>query len=227
MNYVSILGDSISTFEGQNPHGFLVYYTNTMQAENGLLSVENTWWAKVLRALNAQLCVNNSYSGSMVSGSCFPAGISDRRLMYLHTDEKPNLILIYMGLNDYAHGVSSLHNDETDFQDPVYCFEDAYDIMLGKIRKYYPDATVICSTLIRPFVIGYENLNFPEVYKGAVFEDYNAAIRKSAHKHDCQLADLSSYNEKYETIDGVHPTVNGQLTFADLWIKCLIDLGLC
>ena len=76
MRMVSIVGDSVSTFEGYNPQGYAVFYDREMQVRNELNSVYDTWWAKVNQALHAFLCVNNSYSGSKVSGKVFPAGES-------------------------------------------------------------------------------------------------------------------------------------------------------
>ncbi|HAL58343.1 MAG TPA: GDSL family lipase, partial [Sarcina sp.] len=106
MRLVSVLGDSISTFEGYNPEDYAVYYDKYMQDWNGLRNVEDTWWARVIRSLHARLCVNNSYSGSRVTGETFPAGASEERLRNLGTEENdPDLILIYMGLNDFAGGI--------------------------------------------------------------------------------------------------------------------------
>ena len=82
---VSFLGDSISTYSGFNPKGYAVFYDEEMQRCNGLNSVYDTWWAKVNLALHAYLCVNNSYSGSRVSGVEFPAGCCSERIMHLHT----------------------------------------------------------------------------------------------------------------------------------------------
>lgn len=81
--FVSILGDSISTYNGFNPHGYAVFYDEEMQKRNGLNSVYDTWWAKVNQELRAYLCVNNSYSGSRVSGMDFPAGCCLERIMHL------------------------------------------------------------------------------------------------------------------------------------------------
>ena len=43
MKSVSILGDSISTFEGFNPDGYAVFYTPASQEANGLNGVFDTW----------------------------------------------------------------------------------------------------------------------------------------------------------------------------------------
>lgn len=69
---ISIMGDSISTFESFNPDGYCVFYDEQMQYINGLTLVNDTWWAQVIQALHGELCVNNSYSGSKVSGEGFP-----------------------------------------------------------------------------------------------------------------------------------------------------------
>ena len=59
MILVSIIGDSISTFEHYNPPDYAVFYDKEKQALNGMTSVYDTWWAKVNQALHANLCVNN------------------------------------------------------------------------------------------------------------------------------------------------------------------------
>ena len=120
---VSFLGDSISTYSGFNPEGYAVFYDAEMQKRNGLNSVYDTWWAKVNQELRAYLCVNNSYSGSRVSGTDFPAGCCSERIMHLHTPKyKPNLILIYLGFNDFGYGV------------PISCAPQSND---GKINISY------------------------------------------------------------------------------------------
>ena len=112
VKYVSIVGDSISTYEGYNPKGYSVFYDEYMQKQNGLKSVYDTWWAKVNQALHAYLCVNNSYSGSKVSGKSFPSGWSDERLLNLNTEKySPDIILVYLGTNDYGYGVKIEKND--------------------------------------------------------------------------------------------------------------------
>ena len=70
---ISIMGDSISTFESFNPDGYCVFYDAQMQRVNGLGSVSDTWWDRVIKRMDGRLCVNNSYSGSKVTGDSFPA----------------------------------------------------------------------------------------------------------------------------------------------------------
>ena len=50
---VSVLGDSISTYEGYIPANYKLYYDEDRQKINGLISVYDTWWAKVNQYLKA------------------------------------------------------------------------------------------------------------------------------------------------------------------------------
>ena len=146
MRLVSIMGDSISTYEGYNPEGFSVFYDTDMQNRNGLTSVYDTWWAKVNQALHAFLCVNNSYSGSRVTGKNFPSGSSDKRIRFLSSAKhRPDMILVYLGCNDFGYGVpvsrkavyelyTSIGLEPNIMPDQDY-FEDSYDLMIKKIRS--------------------------------------------------------------------------------------------
>ena len=228
---VSILGDSISTFEGFNPQGYSVYYDAEMQAENGLKSVEDTWWMQVIRALGGTLCVNDSYSGSRVSGKAFPsAAVSGERLGNLRIGTtEPDVILVYLGCNDYGYGVKiswermGLHfaNAKKDLN----LFEDAYDEMTKQLKARYPRARIVCGTLMCTAVKHRPGWTFPESIFETDLAEYNDTIRKMTAKNGCLLADLAAEGLRYETLDGAHPTAEGHRMIAGAWIKCLEALG--
>lgn len=221
MKLVSILGDSVSTFQGTNPRGYSVFYDTSMQRVNGLNSVSDTWWDRVITSMNARLCVNNSYSGSRVTGDCFPAAACEERLQNLGTQgEQPDYILIYAGFNDFAGGAELISSLDT------YGFEDSYDQMLRTIRQNYPSARTVCATLMRTRVRGDHNWQFPEYWAGIGLEDYNNVIRWTAQENRCDLADLARSSVRYETLDGAHPTAQGHREIAENWIRCLADLGI-
>ncbi|MGN1101152.1 MAG: SGNH/GDSL hydrolase family protein [Huintestinicola sp.] len=222
--FVSIIGDSISTYEGFNPHGYSVFYDNINQQLNGVTSVSDTWWAKVNQYLNADLCVNNSYSGSRVSGNGFPSANCQQRLMNLHTPSAyPDIILIYIGFNDFGNGIKI---KKSGFREN-YCdsFYDSYSHMIKSIKSNYPKATIICATLLKGYFKDDIKWHFPENFGGVPFDDYNDAIRKAAKKEKIRLADIAKSDARYETLDGTHPTNNGHLTIAEEWISCLKEMG--
>lgn len=229
MKHISIIGDSISTYEGANPPGYSVFYDPVMQKRNGLSSVNETWWAIVTRTMHGTICVNNSYSGSRVTGEKFPAASSIERISSLGTETlSPDIILIYIGINDYGNGVPIRHASSffDRWKTDVSCFEDAYACMIGKIKKRYPRLKIVCGTLMRSKIRNRESWMFPERHAGVEFEAYNDVIRHTARKKKVCLADLGAENIRYETLDGTHPTVNGHATIADAWIGALAELGL-
>ena len=226
MILVSILGDSISTFADFNPSGYSVFYDADMQQINGLSSVYDTWWAKVNQSMHAYLCVNNSYSGSRVTGGGFPAASSIERVSHLRTAEySPDIILVYIGFNDFGNGVS-IRKNKFKFKTDLSFFEDAYAIMIDRIKERYPKAKVVCGTLLRTKIRNKKTWIFPEMYSGVQFEDYNNAIRRITKSKLVYLADIGSLDIRYETLDGSHPTKEGHQTIANAWIECLTKLDL-
>lgn len=207
---VSVLGDSISTYEGYIPQNYKVYYDEDRQKTNGLTSVYDTWWAKVSQYLNAQLCVNNSFSGSKVSGE-FPGASSERRASALHKmDQYPDAILVYMGTNDFGFGV------------PLEAFERDYRKMLERLRSNYSSARILCATIARSYLRGNPDWQYHEMYGGTALEEYNQVIREAVNERDdIVLMDLPEEGLRYETLDGTHPTMRGHEELAQMWIGCL------
>lgn len=85
----SVLGDSISTLEGYNPHGYNVFFTGENCQKSDVSDVDDTWWGHVISFCGGELLVNNSLSGSRVTklpgrDSLFPSGCSDERTNRLH-----------------------------------------------------------------------------------------------------------------------------------------------
>lgn len=124
---VSILGDSISTFEGTMPDGYAVFYPF-----GSVTSSNDLWWSIYINSVNAKLGVNGSWSGSKVSGSDDSAGQSDRRINDLGNEGTPSIIIVYLGTNDLWTGVSQSE------------FGSAYETMLNKIKNKYPKSKVYC-----------------------------------------------------------------------------------
>lgn len=218
MKFVSIIGDSISTYMGFNPFGYSVFYDEYNAQRNNMSSVYDTWWAQVNQFLHAYICVNNSYSGSKVSGNNFPSANCEQRLSLLHTNQySPDLILIYIGFNDFGNGIkiTSEHmNDEMAF------FESYYN-MLKTVQKNYPKSRILCGTLMQGFVKDNPSWTFPHKWAGISIDEYNAAIKIAAKLAGVELIDLAALNMHYETLDGAHPTKDGHYTIAQAWISCL------
>lgn len=117
--YLSVIGDSISTFGDVSNNtsynstigGNAVYYDAKM---NRLPGWQYTYWGRVAAQTGMKLCVNNSWSGSRVYGKPDQnyADSALWRATELDNDNgtpadpaddiKPDVILFYMGTNDLA-----------------------------------------------------------------------------------------------------------------------------
>lgn len=225
----SILGDSISTLKGYNPRGYKVFYAGENCGKSGVSEMQHTWWGKVIDFFGGELLVNNSWSGSRVtklpnSNELFPSGCSDERTNGLHINNvKPNVIIVYLGTNDWAFGAR--RDDETRlfcFDDMEY-FEYAYSEMLRKLKQNYPNAEIWCCTLNSTYMSANSKFVFPEIYNGNDIKKYNDIIRDCTRKNNCNLIDLYANQLPYDSIDGTHPNANGMGTLAVQIIRAMAD----
>lgn len=201
---ISILGDSISTFAGYTP-GEGVFYDSYVQWEAGIKSVEDTWWMQVLRAVDGELGVNHSLAGSMVSGNLSTSAMSEERIKKLGENGIPDSILVSAGCNDW--GFCVLPEE----------FEEAYQMMLHRLKKQYPHTDIWCATL--PEGKQPEGRAFFNVDGTISKRVYSDIIRKAAAKAEVYIADLAASQREYGTIDGIHPDKAGMKTLADMWIR--------
>jgi len=141
--YVSILGDSISTFNGYsnnatvnstisgNGHRYDAGTADTKPGSFCLLeSVNDTWWMHFANRSGMKLLVNNSWAGSQVfggktsDGRVIPAAYLDR-CVNLHDNTldnnpgnapiNPDVIFVYLGINDYNFNRSKVGTGTVDY----------------------------------------------------------------------------------------------------------------
>ena len=213
--YISILGDSISTFEGysNNPkrntttQNNKVYYGGEGNTGSKYpFRVEDCWWYKSANAAGLRVLVNNAWSGDRV------ARFGLTRCEQLHSDVlnlNPDVIAVYIGTNDYNHKLS------------VEDFYKYYSTMVEKIKKKY-QAKVFLFTLTP---------NGRCIKYGRSLEElplFNQQIKAVAKQYDCTVVDLYTHSgiteENYlqYTFDGdLHPNVQGHDMIANCFIKTI------
>lgn len=156
------------------------------------------------------------------------AGIGGNKVydLYLRMEEdvlakSPDVVLIYIGVNDVWHKSSGTGTD------PVK-FERFYDAIIQKLK-----ARNIQVVLATPAVIG-ERTDFSNAQDGDL-NLYSRIIRDIAKKHNCRLVDLRKafldYNLKNNpenkesgilTTDRVHLNDKGNQLVADEMMKVLV-----
>lgn len=223
----SVLGDSISTLEGFHPRGNPVFYDGACRERSGVWEMADTWWGKVIDFFGGELLVNDSWSGCRVArpvgiAEDFPCGCSEKRTGRLHASAvQPDVILVYMGINDWGVGVSPEPSEDCPAGDT--CFSLAYARMLRQLRRNYPDAEIWCCTLAKTYMESNPGFRFPESFGGVHIREYNHQIVNAALAEGCCVADLFSQEIPFDTLDGTHPTVRGMDTLAMLMVRQMAD----
>ena len=181
-----------SYYGGENQF-YYPLYSSTIK------TVDLTWWYKLLKNTKMELGINNSWSGSCASGSGSSAGQNDGRIFTIDDNGMPDVVIIYLGTNDCASGVSTEE------------FGRAIETMITKIRNL-GETKILITTL------GYS------AYKGASYKEetrisYNERIREIADTYNCGIVPLDDYivNDNYMIYlgDNLHYNAKG----ADLLSK--------
>ena len=228
---LSIMGDSLSTFEGWIPEGYSVFYP-----QGELSSVEETWWKALLLDTGMILSANASSSGSTCVGDSTSMddpkyGCSNFRIEGLigSYGVSPDIILVYMGTNDLIEDIPLGENDgrKSVEEGVITNFSDAYCLILDKLASAYPEAQIFCCGLAQignwgttqPFETFVNGLHLTSA-------DYNKCIEQIAdtkgypyiNLYDCGIVpeNMAGY-----VLDGVHFTPDGMKL-----IKECIEAGL-
>ena len=232
---LSILGDSISTFEGfSNNTAYnatigsnAVYYFKTSGGltAKGLYDHRDSYWGRLLEDLDMELCVNNAWSGSRVLDT---ANMPSRATQLHNTEEEnPDVIIFYMGINDLHNNsqIGDLYNllesnvDTRSDREKITewfanvtvsgmsSFEQAYALSLDAMTKKYADAEIWCMTLC---------VNKDSRFTEAKMNIYNRCITALAEYFG---ANVINQQEGYITLDncvayscdnkGLHPNPTG------------------
>lgn len=230
---LSILGDSISTFDGWIPEGFTVFYP----FDGEVTDVSQTWWMQLLDDTGMELCSNNSSAGSTCVGDSLSVddplyGCSGLRMSLLNGEQgrMPDIIIIFMGTNDLLNDVPIGDNDGTELVEEgvIGNFSDAYCLMLDKLASDYPVAQIYCCTLLpvgdwgtpgQPFVTFVNRL-------GLTSEDYSRQIQVIAESKGVPVIDLYHCGIEIDnldvmTTDGAHPTPEGMKCVEQAVLNCI------
>lgn len=220
---LSILGDSISTFNGYIPSGNATYYpAGTVQA------VTDTWWYKLMTALGMTLNINNSWSGSRVTTT---AGETSAGCMTRcqNLGTLPDVIIIWMGINDFNNEVAlGTYNGKSAIPATTTTFREAYGIMLNKVLTAYPKAEVWVCTL--PQCERQNPTGFPEINQNNVpLADFNEAIVELANAFGVKILDHNKCGLTYQNMsiynpDELHPNNFGHSLVANNDIRQLDNL---
>lgn len=233
---LSILGDSISTFDGYIPTDYNIFYPGS----GDISTVEKTWWWQVMNATGMELNANASSSNTTITGDSLDTtgsapGCSTKRMIDLTPGDDgpaPDILIVFMGTNDFLRSVELGTFTEPSPQDEgvVNNFCDAYELMIQKLNALYPNAEIYFCTLLETNAGDVDE--YPQSYpatnkNGNTIGDFNAEIATIASAYSYPVIDVHNCGITYETLDqytsdGVHPNTEGAKLIAEYVTNALL-----
>ena len=200
---ISILGDSISTFEGYLPEGYPSHYP-----AGNVRKVEQTWWYQMIERNGWTLGSNNSYSGSRVSNT-IPIQLphsnlaDDSRILNFNSD----VIIVFAGTNDFGARIKQ----------PTLCqFKEKYQYMINGLLEKNPNTKILLCTPLRR-----RDLKTKQKSK-IKLSNISKTIKEIGGGYECcKIIDLYSHRIKLSDffyIDGLHPNAKGMSILSN-WIE--------
>ena len=205
---LSILGDSISTYCGVSNDAranATTIYNPYFYKEP--FPLERTYWRIVMDRFGLELCVNNSWSGGNLSGTNdVTSGVSRSAELARDNGESPDLIIVFMGINDLGRNVEAS------------VFAESYEKTLITIRDKYPTAKVCCV-----------NLPDRDVFLKARAELFNEKIQSIVESMGEEFFIAALFHSRLNNdfyymnpLDGLHPDEDGMRHIADIIEESII-----
>lgn len=189
---VSILGDSYSTFKGENPEGYAPFYPND---RNDVTEVAQTWWSLYIKAMSYELEKNDSWGGTTICNTGY--GHRDVRTSSFNARAallgNPDIIFLFGGTNDaWANAPIGEYQYADWTDDDCKAFRPALACLLNKLHTLYPKAVV------------YSILN------SELKEDINESTREICKHYNVQLIELTDIEKQ-----NGHPSIKGMKAICD------------
>lgn len=213
----SVLGDSISTYQGIIPSGHPYKYPNF-----GITDWRQTWWGLLTTdKYGMKLVANASWSGGtvtdMVDGS-LPNYISKLGV-------NPDYIFLFGGTNDFGQckTIGDLNFYDT-FDRKLFIQAVCYQI--EKIQETYTNAKIVYMTPMQRNYAAQSNSKNPNKVRDSkpFLYEYCDAIKMVCKIYGVQVVDMFNcgihfYNMKYYMPDNLHPNVRGMEVIANYVYK--------
>ncbi len=211
---ISILGDSYSTYEGYlMPDTNEIWYFKPdnpqLHNKNDVRSVEETWWYQVVKNMQAELEVNNSFSGATICHTGYSKG--------------PEPCVMLPGLEkhrDYTNRSFENRSNRLGNPDVILIFGSTNDSWCGAPIGDYVFGNQNSEQLyyFRPALaklLADLNTNYPTAYKLFILNtELKKEINESVHTI-CKHYAISCLDLKEIDKQQGHPSVKGMKSIAE------------
>lgn len=233
---LSVIGDSISTFTGFVPSDVPaanIYYKGT---NAGVTNVHKMWWQIACDKLGYARNTINAYGGLRVTGTNSATVNGMTRASALDNGTDPDIIIVYMGVNDFNGGVAlGDYVGKGVVPEDTTQFGTAYAKMLHNIQSKYKLAKVYCMTLPATGA-NTADLGYPEANSAGLYQsEFNERIRAIARAFNCGIIEGEACGITAQNADVVmddikddgwflHPNSVGQQMIAEAVIRALKEV---
>lgn len=224
----SVLGDSISAYDGYVPSGYRTFYPS-----GDVDNVNKMFWKLLSDEEGMSIDVINAFSGSTVGTKWQPdsAGpripfIDNERLTNLGTS--PDVIIVYGGTNDVSgNPLGNDYIEDGNYTD-LFEFKHAYAFMLDQLKQLYPTSKILCIAIADKNNPSYiVNGLYPPKQLAVIqplatdttthfLYEFNDVIKELCNRYSCVYVDIRDcfnfYNLANECVDGTgqtHPNAFG------------------
>ena len=194
----AVCGDSYSTFEGYIPEGYGCWYGPHKSEENGVLSVEKTWWYPIAEQEGNRLLFNNSYSGSTICNTSYEkrycpdsSFVGRMKVFEGHADDL-DTVFVFAGTNDtwalspLGEKIEKPYAEYTD--DELRCVLPATHCLLDYLRTTLPKTRIVL------------------LLNNWLSAPIKEALHRGGETYGCDIIDLPdiSRNSGHPNADGMH-----------------------
>ena len=188
---ISILGDSLSSYEGVSNNANMNATIGKNPAYYGKkvpLELNDTWWMRLINKYEMVLCVNNSWSGGLLYNHLQPFddnfASGEYRANYLADNDGnlPEIIIVFMGVNDLWHAIGWEE------------FGGAFERTLDTIAAKYPNAEVFCV--------------------GQPDRDEDLILRAKKYR-EAMLKEISDHGKHFHFVDLFNSVLKNEVYFAN------------
>lgn len=207
---VSIMGDSISTYNGYIPSGNQTFFPS-----GAVNSVDKTWWKMLIDEFEMILGINESWSGSRLTNTTSTTSNFTNQNRYGHLGEA-DIIFNFGGTNDFGStntpkpvlGEFNLVDSTRNLAQ----FKQAYQFLIEEQIRLYPSATIfiIVPPIRTDFTIFQNNT------QGWSQNDLKIALYDLSRMYGVEIIDLwkcgiNHTNGATYLLDGLHPNSSGMV----------------
>ena len=152
---IVIFGDSYSTFAGYIPENYATYYSTEWRESTDVRRVEETWWKQFVTAIDGNLLLNNSWSGSTIGYTGYNGSDCSQTSSFLYRfkkllddgyfeENKVDLFIVFGGTNDSWSNapLGELKYAERTEED-LFCVLPAICHLASELTTRFPNAKIV------------------------------------------------------------------------------------